>query len=52
MKNVKKENSIKTEKVSTAKKVQEWLKEYKEAIDKQNERIQREGLFSDAYRRF
>jgi len=30
----------------------EWLKENKEAIDKQNERMKREGSFSDEHRRF
>lgn len=31
---------------------QEWLKENKEAIEKQNERMEKEGVFSDEYRRF
>jgi len=30
----------------------EWLKENKEAIGKQNERMKKYGSFSDAYRRF
>ncbi len=29
-----------------------WLKENKEAIDKQNERIKKHGCFSDEHRRF
>ena len=29
-----------------------WLKENKEAIDQQNERIEKYGCFSDAHRRF
>ena len=33
-------------------KEQEWLKENKEAIEKQNERIKKEGSFSDEHRRF
>ena len=40
------------EKVTHTKQEQEWLKENKEAIDKQNERIKKYGSFSDAYRRF
>ena len=31
---------------------QQWLKENKKAIEKQNERIEREGSFSDGIRRF
>ena len=41
-----------TTKLSKAKKEQEWLKENKDAIDKHNERIEKYGCFSDAYRRF
>jgi len=33
-------------------KEEEWLEENKEAIDKQNERIEKYGSFSDKYRRF
>jgi len=33
-------------------KEQQWLKENKEAIDKQNERIEKHGCFSDEHRRF
>lgn len=33
-------------------KEQAWLKENKEAINGQNERITKYGCFSDAYRRF
>ena len=29
-----------------------WLKENKEAIDKQNERVEKHGCFSDEHRRF
>jgi len=45
-------NMRKSKDVVKTKKEQEWLEENKEAIEKQNERIEREGLFSDAYRRF
>jgi len=50
----KKTNVIdtKTRQSINNKKEQEWLKENKEAIYKQNERIEKEGLFSDGYRRF
>jgi post-segregation antitoxin (ccd killing protein) len=34
------------------KREQEWLEENKEAIEKQNERMEREGSFSDEHRRF
>jgi antitoxin CcdA len=30
----------------------QWLEENKTAIEKQNERIEREGCFSDGFRRF
>jgi len=45
-------NIRKSKDVAKTKKEQEWLKENKEAIEKQNERIEREGSFFDAYRRF
>ncbi len=38
--------------IKKTKKEQEWLKENKEAINGQNERITKYGCFSDAYRRF
>jgi len=42
----------KTKRRTNKQKKQEWLQENKEAIEKQNERIEREGSFSDVYRRF
>jgi post-segregation antitoxin (ccd killing protein) len=45
-------NASKLKHIVNAKREQEWLKENKEAIDKQNERMEREGSFSDVYRRF
>jgi len=39
-------------KVEKEKKEQVWLKENREAIDKQNERLQKYGCFSDEHRRF
>ena len=38
--------------VINTKREEEWLKENKEAIEKQNERMKKRGLFGDAYRRF
>jgi len=46
------DKTLKSKKVTHTKQEQEWLKENKEAIDGQNERIEKEGSFSDAYRRF
>ena len=45
-------NSIKTKQILKDKREQAWLKENKEAIDKQNERMEREGSFSDEHRKF
>ena len=52
--NLKKEDNVKStnKQIINHAKEQEWLKENKEAIDKQNERIEKEGAFSDEYRRF
>ena len=50
-KDLKKEIITKT-KESIKKKEQQWLKENKEAIDEQNERIKKYGCFSDEHRRF
>ena len=46
------DSRMKDVQVINTKKEQEWLNENKEAIEKQNKRIEREGSFSDAYRRF
>ncbi len=49
---LEKENNTKIRKIMNDKREQEWLIENKEAIKKQNERIEREGSFSDEHRRF
>jgi len=51
-KHPEKKNKIKIEKRTNETREQSWLKENKEAIEKQNERMEREGSFSDEYRRF
>ena len=38
--------------IQKTKQEQEWLKENKEDIDKQNKRIEKYGCFSDGIRRF
>jgi len=45
-------NMRKSKDIAKTKKEQEWLEENKEAIEKQNERMKKRGLFGDAYRRF
>jgi len=45
-------NMRKSKDVAKTKKEQEWLEENKEAIEKQNERMKKRGLFGDEYRRF
>jgi len=50
-KDLKKKKSTKEKEVIN-KKEQQWLKENKEAIDEQNERIKKYGCFSDEHRRF
>jgi len=46
------DSHMKDEQVINAQREQEWLKENKEAIEKQNGRMKIKGLFGDAYRRF
>ncbi len=50
--NVKSSENTKTEQIINNKREQEWLEENKEAIEKQNERMEKEGSFSDEHRRF
>jgi post-segregation antitoxin (ccd killing protein) len=45
-------NASKLKHIVNAKREQEWLEENKETIEKQNERMEREGSFSEAYRKF
>jgi len=53
-KNLEKESDIKSniKYVTNKQREQEWIKENKEAINGQNERITKYGCFSDGYRRF
>ncbi|PTB88175.1 hypothetical protein C9925_00020 [cyanobacterium G8-9] len=50
--NIQYDKNMKIVQVANDTREEEWLKENKEAIDKQNERMKREGSFSDEHRRF
>ena len=45
-------NSDKSGKTMNKEREEEWLEKNKEAIEEQNKRIDKEGLFSDEHRRF